>query len=291
MNRMSLRALIAVGTAATVAACAAPAQDAQTIGIPGRGIDASSLDRSWMNPAATSVNLLYVTYSDADIVNVYSYPAGTRVGQLTNFPADPLGACSDRKGNVWITMRGWIYEYAHGGSRPIKELDNGGFYAGACSVDPSTGDVAVTNYHSGLSRRGNLSIYPGGSGPRKVYRSPLFLAFISCGYDPSGNLYVTGEGKHTPYLWLFAELPKGAGALKTVTLSHTPKGQPDVQWDGQNVAVSSPQEQMIIRFKISRSLGKEVGFTSLYNFQWGAAICISKSCGAAWEDCRPGYRR
>lgn len=265
MKQLFLRVLAFAGAAGVLAACAGPAQEAQTIGMSERSVGAGALSRSWMQPGAASGNLLYVSYPDNNFVTVYSYPAGTQVGQLANLPSEPFGLCSDKKGNVWLTMLGLIYEYAHGGTTPIATLSDGQFYAGACSVDPSTGNLAVANWDSPSSRNGNLAIYRGGREPRKIYKQPLFLTFLSCGYDPSGNLYVTGYGKNS-FANLFAELPKGAGALKTITLSHTPQGQADVQWDGQNVAVSSPEEGMIMRFKISGALGKEVGFTTFYDF-------------------------
>jgi len=66
---------------------------------------------------------------------------------LANF----TGLCVDAQGNVFVPTwqgesgtRGYVYEFAHGGSTPIATLsDPGGAFG--CSVDLTTGNLAVTN--------------------------------------------------------------------------------------------------------------------------------------------------
>jgi hypothetical protein len=225
-----------------------------------------------MSPQAAYGNLLYVSYPESGVLLVFSYPQGTQVGEIENLPSEPEGLCSDKHGDVWITLYGAVYEYAHGGTTPIAMLQDGKFNAWACSVDPGGGDLAVVRSESsayyGSGYVADVAIYKDGRGSPKAYKDSLFAGYFGCGYDPSGNLYVMGfgEGSDSYPPNLFAELPAGGRKLETVTLSHTPQGEGDVQWDGQDVAVSSPQESTIYRFKIKGKLGHELGYTALDEF-------------------------
>jgi hypothetical protein len=215
---------------------------------------------------AVSGNLLYVSSGDVRVVYIYSYPYGSQVGEIKNLPSSPNGLCSDTGGHVWVTLFGAIYEYAHGGTTPIAKLSDGNLTTWACAVDPTSGDLAVVSPSAPSGDYGDVAIYKGGRGSPKRYKDPLFGGYYGCTYDSSGNLYVLGFGAYNGYVTEFAELPKGGRRLKTVFLSHSPQGQGDVHWDGQYVAVSSPKEQMILRFTIKGNLAREVGYTSLSQF-------------------------
>ena len=51
----------------------------------------------------------------------------------------PTGECVDKSGNVYIadTDKKAIYEYAHGGKKAIKALDDSPYVPNGCSVDPT----------------------------------------------------------------------------------------------------------------------------------------------------------
>ena len=104
--------------------------------------------RSWMSPIAKRVPLLYVSVWDTGVVYVYSYPKAKLLGKLVGILDTPSGMCSDSKGNVWITnFHGeGITEYAHGGTKPIATLSDPGTDPNGCSVDPLTGNLAVTGF-------------------------------------------------------------------------------------------------------------------------------------------------
>src|SRR5580700_6025837 len=97
---------------------------------------------SWMLPEAKGDDLLYL--SAARGIYVYSYPKGKHVGTLTT-PNYAAYECADATGDVFITSvegsQQGVYEYAHGGSQPINFLPL--TEARACSVDPTTGNLAV----------------------------------------------------------------------------------------------------------------------------------------------------
>jgi len=96
-----------------------------------------------MLPEAKNEDLLYIT--NVYTVTVYSYPGGKHVGTPKHFYR-PESECADKNGDVFIAD-GAIYEYAHGGKKPIETLDPAPLSAQGCASDPTTGNLAVAlNY-------------------------------------------------------------------------------------------------------------------------------------------------
>ena len=119
--------------------------------------------------------LLYVSNTNG-VVNVYEYWTHKLVGVLTKF-TQPAGSCADKGGDVYIVdyQAQTISEYAHGGKKPIDVI-NDSYYPYACSVDRTTGDLAVANYRQpyySLTKlgyeTGNLAIYKSGKGKPTYY--------------------------------------------------------------------------------------------------------------------------
>ncbi len=103
--------------------------------------------RSWMLPEAKSASqLLYVTSYQTNDVSVLQLPHGKLVGTLTGFDA-PSGECTDTKGDVFITdlEASQIWEYKHGAQSPKDILYDPDYAPLGCSVNPTTGDLAVSN--------------------------------------------------------------------------------------------------------------------------------------------------
>ncbi|MGC1381622.1 MAG: hypothetical protein WA814_11445 [Candidatus Baltobacteraceae bacterium] len=205
--------------------------------------------QSWMAPGAATGDLLYITDLAADDVLVYSYPGLKLVGTLTGF-LNPDGECTDKKGDVWIVNNQLSHaaedavEYKHGGTKPIATLEVGGGFAVSCSVDPTTGDIAVTDSETYGGGEGNLAIFAHGKGTPTFYEIPKFFYHYFCGYDPKGNLYIDGGSYND--VFEFAELPKGSKKFKNITL----KGAAinfggNVQWDGKYVAVGEQEYQVV----------------------------------------------
>jgi hypothetical protein len=200
--------------------------------------------RSWMSPdAAKTKDLLYVSNIGLNTVNVYSYPNDKQVGTLTADLSGPDGICVDNKNDIWVVNNSPVgsipynvVEYKHGGKTPIATL-TGIILAIGCSVDPTTGDLAVTNYGIDSSGGGSVSIFAHAKGTPKVYTDSEIPHFNFCGYDPKGNLYADGTDAGQN-VFHFAELPKGKKTFKNITLKGGGIYYPGmVQWDGKYVAV------------------------------------------------------
>jgi hypothetical protein len=219
------------------------------------------------NPAVGSgkERLLYVSDTVTGDVYVFAYPGAHRHRAQTLFGfTDPAGECVDKQGDVFITNTGAsnIIEYPYGGSKPIATLDDAGFFPIGCAVDPTTGNLAVSNFSTSGSAPGNIVIYKGAKGnPTGNYGSSQMTEMLLCSYDNAGNFFVDGLGAGSAFE--LAELPKGGKKLVNLTVNQTIDNAGGVQWDGKYLAIGDQTTNVIYRFAISGSTGKEVSATTL----------------------------
>lgn len=235
-----------------------------------------SLRRAWMDPAASSGDLLYV--SSSNDVYAYSYPQGHLAGTLEGFYS-PLGECVDSNGDLFVvTLKDQsgsssiIYEYAHGGTEPIATL-NDPAGAGSCAIDPTTGNLAVANWADSNNPYGHyadVAIYAGARGNPTIYYSSEFGSFGFCGYDPKGNLYLTTPSLQSPGDQdQLVRLRAGHSSFDQISLNVTlyAQGAPaSVQWDGKYMTVSSDVDKeptYLYRLRISGDSAMAVETTML----------------------------
>ena len=225
----------------------------------------------------SSQDLLYAD-TDSGMIFVYSLPDG-KFEQSFHIGLSSVLECSDAIGDVFVTSpnlsgSGSIYEFAHGGSKPVATLtDPGEPYA--CAVDPTTGNLAVANSSDPGNpydpHYGDVAIYAGAQGQPTRYYSSVFTQPFSCTYDDSGNLYIlaSAEGYDYPQL---VRLPHGSGPFEQINVDKTITGgvnfDPNVQWDGKYVTVSSSTNSVkdptdIYQLSISGSHATVVGTTEL----------------------------
>jgi hypothetical protein len=204
-------------------------------------------DGSWMLPEAKSEDLLYIT--NVYTVTVYSYPQGKLVGTLKHFYV-PEFECSDEAGDVFIGEGNTIYEYAHGGKKPIETISTAPLVSQGCASDPTSGNLAVALDYG--DSYGYLAVYPQAKGTPTLYTNGKML-FAFCGYDGLGNLFTDGAIEGSGFI--FAELPKGGSGLVNITLNQTFEGFGAVQWDGKYLAVGDDAVNKIYRFAVSGSSG------------------------------------
>jgi hypothetical protein len=196
--------------------------------------------KSWIEPDAGKQWLIYASDASNGTIDIYNYrvKAGKLYGQITGLDT-PYGQCVDKAGDVYVadSTTSEIYEYAHGGITPIATAtDKYGSPLG-CSVDPTTGNVAVSNFSgaSGSSTIGGIDVFARGlSGSQTNYTNTNLFHLYPPGYDPHGNLFVQAtEYSGSP---AFAELP--AGKKQFTLLSGLKIYFPgSVQWDGYYLSV------------------------------------------------------
>ncbi|HEY1883821.1 MAG TPA: hypothetical protein VGG51_12360 [Candidatus Cybelea sp.] len=224
-----------------------------------------------MLPEARSQDLLYVSQdvSSLDDVAVFDYPNGKPVGMLTGFEA-PANLCADRNGNVWIPNSGGttIVEYAHGGSQPIATLQvPGGASPLACSVDPTSGDLAAIVSGGSNSSPHVYFIYKHASGSPETHHVD-FPAY-GCSYDSSGNLFVDGNrepNKRSQIGFKLGELPRGKTRFRTFSVGRGYDFWGQVQWDGKYVDVSA--YEYILRFAIHGRKAVPAGGVILHGLKY-----------------------
>jgi hypothetical protein len=227
---------------------------------------------SWMAPQAKKEDLLYVSDLEAQAVFIYRYGHGNAlVGTITGF-FNPEGLCVDKKGDVFVTNDTsdgdhQILEYAHGSTTPLATLNDPYGRVNGCSVDPTTGNLAVTNFWGASEGTGGVSIYPHAKGTPASYSDSSIYYYYYCGYDDAGNLFVDGLSSGSSFG--LAELPSGSGSFTDISLDQTIYLPGGVQWDGKylavgdQVAVKHDFTSVIYQFSISGSAGTEIGTTLL----------------------------
>jgi hypothetical protein len=245
----ALCTIVFAGSAAAMAGCstvpthvALPLADAPANPLVPRN---QAPSHSWMLPDAKSTDLLYVSDNvGASKLLVFSYPEGELEGEVSVPSEYPVGLCSDRAGNVFVTTTGsvsrsYVYEYAHAGTQPIATLTDPG-EANGCAVDPVTGNLAVTNASSvggSMGYYGDVAIFPHAEGTPSTYYDVGIITYDYCAYDDSGNLYVDGNGAYTSR-GMIGELPSGAGSFSNITLTEDIEPL-SMQWTGSSLLVSS----------------------------------------------------
>jgi hypothetical protein len=245
---------------------------------------------SWMLPEVPDSDLIYVSGGAAGVgwVYVFSYPQGQYVGSSSLSNA-ALYECVGGKGDVFITAlsspsgrAGYIYEYPHGATNPIATLSDPGIPAD-CSVDPTTGNLAVANYEDYSNpyykNAGDVAVYRNAQGTPQMYYSSQFGGFTSCGYDERGNLFLAAflvSSKLQSQLDL-ARLSRGSDSIEKMSLDaqiyyNSGVNLPSIQWDGRHMTVSSARccphnreghADLIYRLKISGTAATVIGTTVL----------------------------
>ncbi|HVR46069.1 MAG TPA: hypothetical protein VMT95_05480 [Candidatus Binatia bacterium] len=222
--------------------------------------------------AIGSTDLLYA--AGQHFGYVFTYPAGKLVGsfplRIHRQQGYSNGLCSDSGGDVFLTVFSAsfvkIFEYAHGGTKPIAELRDPQPTPIGCASDPTSGNLAVTNSFptEGLE---SVAIYKGTQGKAKLYYSiPEMHVLAFCAYHNAGDLFVDGKNR-TNGRFALAELPKGSGTFQSITVKGLDTRKPgNLQWIGNYLTVAVPTAHRIYTLQVSGTTGTIVGTTVLHRW-------------------------
>jgi hypothetical protein len=202
---------------------------------------------------------LYISDAGASNVQVFTWPKTGKypIATLTGL-SEPQGLCTDgRDAYITSTTAGAIVEYAAGTTSPLRTIDDPYGLPIACSVDPVTGDLAVSNALSKSYGPGSLAIYPKAQGkPRKV-TSKQFTQYGFVQYDGSGNLFL--EGSDSTFTSHYAEIPAGSKHIQVICAkSQSIEFTGSLGWDGTYI-IRGGENGGVYRTKGC----KTVGFTPL----------------------------
>ena len=188
-----------------------------------------------MLPEAKGEDLIYAAdpYAKPDgDVAVFSFDSGKLVGKLKGFAAQPSFMCADGNGNVFVPYSQfynnpiYVNEYSHGDTSPVATLsDPGPGYPFGCSVDPTTGNLAVLNGK-------NVAVYANAQGTPTIYELPG-QGFLDCAYDSSGNLFVDNSSSGQ-----LGRISAGSYSFSTISLNKT-LGLQHLVWLDGSLSVES----------------------------------------------------
>jgi|SRR5579862_8284170 len=284
------RLLVAAASAALLAGCGAlqqlPPSNAAATGSSSVSMARQRPDARGVSRIAkglTNQDLLYVSNGNGT-VSVYSYSDGTIVGVLTKFK-QPQGMCSDRSGNAYIAdyKARKVYEYAHGGTKPILVLNDPAYHPYACSINPRNGDVAVANATQSYDTPGSIRVYSPGSNKTVTYTATFDDHFIGCAYDDHGDLFVVSDSYYYTYesgsFFVFYYLPKAATQLIKLDVPnpHYYSGweYQDVQavaWDGRHWIVESYEYLDRYDINVDVTYVGDTVLNSTYRYQGPIAV-------------------
>jgi hypothetical protein len=222
--------------------------------------------RSWMAAEAKHENLIYVSNASSNSVTVYDFSSRKMVGMLTGIK-QPYGLCSDSVGDVWVV--GWgknqVIEYAHASIKPLRTLKVSGWQISliACSVDPTTGNLAVTNYGPKNWYHGNVLVFAKGSDKPTPYDVEGLWFYYGCSYDDKGNLWIDGWDAYLNYNLSLGLLPKGSNKLKAISIipAMTPPTIGNIQWNGPYLVLGD--WEWVAEVVVKGSFANVVGYTPL----------------------------
>jgi hypothetical protein len=270
MKRLGLIS-VAFGLCAAASAsagCGSQPQSAASALLPFESSAPAHLARpqSRMPSRTKRERLLYVS-DEFGNVDFYSYPDGRYRGEL--HAGSPRGLCSDKTGDVFVVDAeaevDEIDEYSYGGTSPINILYDFGYYPFGCSVDPTTGNVAVAG---GTRTAANIAVYAKGQGSPKHYKDRRVTRFYYCAYDSQGNLFTEGDDSH--HNGMLEEIPKGGEALSIISVDRPLRGGAvPVQFDGTYLAIGVPKRRRgpteVYQLKVSGATGTVVNTLKLYD--------------------------
>jgi len=216
-----------------------------------------NIDRggSRVRPSSSSQELLYAAASDGLRIYVFSYPEGEFAYALQLKELITGTLCSNSSGDVFVPTGNAVIEYAGGSSQIATLSERKDYVAYGCSVDPTTGNLAVANENV-KGGRGVIAIFAGAQGNPAYYSDSAIATYWYCGYDNQGNLFVDGQGNSR-----FAELPRGSKKFTNISVPIKSFGQ--IQWDGEYITVATKTAQTIYRLNIMGSTAKIVSTVRL----------------------------
>ncbi|MBV8066675.1 MAG: hypothetical protein JO113_01775 [Candidatus Eremiobacteraeota bacterium] len=214
---------------------------------------------------AAGGELLYA--ASLSTIFIFAYPRKKYLEEITLPQSGGGQLCSDSTGDVFAPVGNSppeIVEYAHGGSSPIAVLKSPARSSPyACAVDPTTGNLAVTNDNP-TGKIASVEIYQNASGTPTRYRDRGFRWFLFCAYDDHGNLFATGF-PNLSHAYDLAMLPSGGSEFRNITLNNR-AGSPGsfgLQWDGSYITLGRFSGSEIVRVNVHGKHARIVGVTRL----------------------------
>jgi hypothetical protein len=155
-------------------------------------------------------------------------------GSSLSAPAS-IGAVSQSRPAVYYQRRGCIRLHLPAGA-PRRQVDRVCLRSGGVRSIPNGADV-----NNPYGRYGDVAVYTGAQGNPRMYYSTVYGGFGLCGYDTSGNLYLSAPSFQYGDRSQLVRLPADSSNFEQVSLAvklYNWGASPSVQWDGKDLAAS-----------------------------------------------------
>lgn len=234
--------------------------------------------KSWVSPdVARAPRILFVSDDDYNEVFIYTMPGLALKGTLTGF-SEPQGMCADKQGNIWITNTGTFQalKYSRTGT-PLGSVSDPYGYPVGCAINPTNGDLALTDIFSDSVGQGGVVVFPNATGSPTKYVNPSQFSYYFPAYDTSGNLYADGGSNYGSFI--LSVLPSGGSSMSTVNVSGGSINFPGgMNWDRVNNQLVVGDQECGASFfgsceyamTVSGSSATITGSTKLLDYDGGA---------------------
>jgi hypothetical protein len=219
-------------------------------------------------PLTVSPAYAYISDSGTNTIYVYNFDPktgmfGTEVGSTTSGLSEPEGACANGK-DVWVvnSLASTVLKFRAPSITSSRSITTSGEYPRDCAVDPTTRNLAVSDFLSTEGPYGNVEIFKKATGtPTSVTCSNL-QRYYFLAYDKKGNIFVDGENSAEDAFGL-CEIPAGSTSGEAITLNVTPGFAGGVRVSGKDITILDPYANTIDQYAISGTTGTEVGSVTL----------------------------
>jgi hypothetical protein len=175
----------------------------------------SSVNRhGWMKPNKSTARL-YVSDEGDDVIDVFSVPGYSLVGQITDGIDQPEGIATDKNGYLYVSnLAGYtVTIYPPNSTSPSLTLTE--------SNQPDDVSVTTKGYVLVGDLDGGVDIYPPGatSPSRRLTNSAVSAGVLGVGADAESNAYTAGNASAFRYPPAIVEFKKLKGAGTNLDLS------------------------------------------------------------------------
>jgi hypothetical protein len=134
------------------------------VGAPGAVMPGAVAPARAHRKSGSSDALIYAS-TPKNFDYVIDYATGALVARFRAPVLTIYGMCTDSAGDIYMlgaATNGNILKYAHGATKPSENIVEYELSPRSCSVDPTTGNVAILNLDSG--DKAEVSVFANGSG-------------------------------------------------------------------------------------------------------------------------------
>ncbi|HXM08084.1 MAG TPA: hypothetical protein VN936_11490, partial [Candidatus Acidoferrum sp.] len=162
--------------------------------------------------------------------------------------------------DVWFIQGQALVEYPHGGTKPLRTLQDPGEYPASCAVSSKTGTLAVANIISTSDGPGSISLYEHAKGKPAIVRGTGHFYFIT--YDEHDDIF--GDGENSGYQFVLFELPSKSARIESIALKGATIEFPgDVQYTGNVLNIGDQDDAVIYESRVKGTTATVTGHTPL----------------------------